>query len=64
MHRIVIPLLATLCLAQETRQATGVKVGEVTGSSAMVWMRVTAKPRATGRASSPAGARPMCCRRT
>jgi len=29
--------------AQETRQATGVKVGEVTETSAVVWMRMTAK---------------------
>lgn len=44
MHRaIAISLFATLCLAQETRQATGVKVGEVTENSVMVWMRVTAK---------------------
>jgi alkaline phosphatase D len=28
----------------ESRQATGVKVGEVTDTSAIVWMRVTAKP--------------------
>ena len=27
----------------ETRQATGVKVGEVTDTSAIVWMRVTEK---------------------
>src|SRR5262245_33566121 len=27
----------------ESRQATGVKVGEVTSSSAIVWMRVTAQ---------------------
>lgn len=30
-------------LAQESRQATGAKVGEVTDTSAIVWMRVTAK---------------------
>lgn len=29
--------------AQDSRQATGVKVGEVTDTSAIVWMRVTAK---------------------
>lgn len=29
-------------IAQETRQATGVKVGEITDTSAVVWMRVTA----------------------
>jgi len=29
--------------AQESRQATGVRVGEVTADSAIVWMRVTAK---------------------
>ncbi|MGE3806149.1 MAG: alkaline phosphatase [Gemmataceae bacterium] len=36
-------LLAGTALAQnKTRQATGVKVGEVTENSAIVWMRVTA----------------------
>ena len=40
--------VACLCLAwlplaaQESRQATGVRVGEVTPESALVWMRVTA----------------------
>ncbi len=40
------PLLALLlALApQEARQATGVKVGEVTDTSAIVWVRATAKP--------------------
>lgn len=40
-------LLWMACLAalpQESRQATGVKVGEVTENSAIVWMRVTARP--------------------
>jgi alkaline phosphatase D len=36
-------LLAPAGVAQETRQATGVKVGEVSENSAIVWMRVTAK---------------------
>lgn len=43
-----IVLLGTICTliagaapAQETRQATGVKVGEVSSDSAIVWMRVT-----------------------
>lgn len=36
-------LLSLPALAQETRQATGVKVGEVTDTSAIVWMRVTAR---------------------
>jgi alkaline phosphatase D len=36
-------LIFPLALAQESRQATGVKVGEVTENSAIVWMRVTAK---------------------
>ncbi len=40
-------LLAALgpaaALAQESRQATGVKVGEVTDTSAVVWMRLTAR---------------------
>ena len=35
--------MAGIASAQETRQATGVKVGEVTDTSAIVWMRVTAK---------------------
>lgn len=35
--------LALVALSQETRQATGVKVGEVTDSSAIVWLRVTAR---------------------
>ena len=35
--------LAGLAFSQEMRQANGVKVGEVTDSSAIVWMRVTAK---------------------
>src|SRR5262249_3288988 len=30
--------------AEASRQATGVKVGEVTDRSAIVWMRVTAQP--------------------
>lgn len=37
-------LLAASGPAQETRQATGVKVGEVTPDSAIVWMRLTAQP--------------------
>src|SRR5262249_12778814 len=47
--RFLLVSLATLALvvssapAQETHQATGVKVGEVTDTSAVVWMRVTAK---------------------
>src|SRR5262249_27585504 len=44
---LVLPLSLALAAvtgsAQEFRQATGVKVGEVTDSSAIVWMRVTAK---------------------
>jgi len=43
-------ILSPLCMTGEslpgddgTRQATGVKVGEVTETSAIVWMRVTAK---------------------
>ena len=34
-------LLPPVVLAQETHQATGVKVGEVTPDSAVVWMRLT-----------------------
>ena len=37
----VLVLLLPL-VAQDTRQATGVKAGEVTSDSAIVWMRVTA----------------------
>ncbi|GIW82411.1 MAG: alkaline phosphatase [Gemmatales bacterium] len=39
-----VTLLFAFCLAsfaEETRQATGVKVGEVTQTSAVVWMRLT-----------------------
>ncbi len=36
-------IIAPLCVGQETGQATGVKIGEVTGNSAIVWMRVTAQ---------------------
>jgi alkaline phosphatase D len=44
MRSIVIACLACLPLAsQDTRQATGVRVGEVTEDSAIVWMRVTAR---------------------
>src|SRR5262245_52076004 len=38
-----LPELATAQDAQGSRQATGVKVGEVTDRSAIVWMRVTAE---------------------
>jgi alkaline phosphatase D len=37
----IVPFVLLPCLAQETRQATGVKVGEVSQTSAIVWMRVT-----------------------
>ncbi len=45
MQRFAVCVLSlwTAALAQETRQATGVRVGEVTDRSAIVWMRVTAK---------------------
>ncbi len=38
--------LLVSCTARidELRQATGVKVGEVTDTSAIVWMRITKKP--------------------
>src|SRR5262245_39423592 len=39
----VLGLLALPNLAQESRQATGVKVGEVSDVSSIVWMRVTAE---------------------
>jgi len=35
-------VLATAAFGQETRQATGVKVGEVSPTSAIVWVRLTA----------------------
>ena len=44
MRSVVLACLLCLPLAaQESRQATGVRVGEVTPDSALVWMRVTAK---------------------
>ncbi len=51
-HLLGLGILAGLALlasctptprVDETRQATGVKVGEVTDTSAIVWMRVTEK---------------------
>ncbi len=51
--KVVCPVVVLLCIVlvssvqpaavEETRQATGVKVGEVTDTSAIVWMRLTAK---------------------
>ena len=35
---------ASLTVAAESHQATGVKVGEVTPSSALIWARLTAHP--------------------
>lgn len=58
---LAVALLFTAASAnsQETRQATGVKVGEVTDTSAIVWMRVTAKEKrnaeGTVRRQKPAG---------
>jgi alkaline phosphatase D len=56
----VLGLAAARLPAQETRQATGVKVGEVTDTSAVVWTRLTAKagrntdgPKHEGRAAEP-----------
>lgn len=40
---LVAGFVGSVSLAQETHQATGVKVGEVTDTSAIVWMRLTAK---------------------
>jgi alkaline phosphatase D len=40
---LVLSLAGLSSSAQESRQATGVKVGEVTDTSAIVWMRITAK---------------------
>ena len=47
---VLTGLFLACCLAQESRQATGVKIGEVTPDSAIVWMRVTrnAARNATG----------------
>src|SRR5262245_61654177 len=50
MQRALIAVLLTGLIvssspAQESRQATGVKVGEVTDTSAIVWMRVTANAK-------------------
>ena len=43
-HGLVLSiLLMSAASAQESRQASGVKVGEVTDSSAVVWVRHTAK---------------------
>ncbi|MBI1901011.1 MAG: alkaline phosphatase D family protein [Planctomycetia bacterium] len=69
MNRTSASLLAAACFlmlpvagrnapAQESRQATGVKVGEVTPDSAIVWMRATAKPgrNETGDVAGPEGA--------
>ncbi|MFN4259003.1 MAG: alkaline phosphatase D family protein [Gemmataceae bacterium] len=39
----LVGLVTAAMLAPESRQATGVKVGEVTDNAAIVWMRVTAK---------------------
>ena len=57
---IVLGLTAGPAAAQESRQATGVKVGEVTDTSAVVWVRLTAKagrntegPKRDGRAGEP-----------
>ena len=41
---LIISILASAALAQETRQAMGVKVGEVTDRSAIVWIRLTENP--------------------
>ncbi|HLF95116.1 MAG TPA: alkaline phosphatase D family protein [Planctomycetota bacterium] len=46
-------LLLALLLQAETRQATGVKIGEVTDTSALVWMRVTAKAAREADGSCP-----------
>jgi len=44
MRPVFLTLLVCLPLtAQQSRQATGVRVGEVTTDSAIVWMRVTAQ---------------------
>jgi alkaline phosphatase D len=42
---ILLALAATLAPGQEARQATGVKIGEVTPDSAIVWMRLTQNPK-------------------
>ncbi len=54
MRAFLALLLATVWLctaygrAQDSRQATGVKVGEVTDTSAIVWMRLTAAAERKG----------------
>lgn len=42
---VLLPLVVQPALTQEARQATGVKVGEVSIDSAIIWMRVTAHSR-------------------
>jgi alkaline phosphatase D len=42
--RTVVLLTGSLAWGQVSHQATGVKVGEVSSDSALVWMRVTANP--------------------
>jgi len=57
----VVPLLILTLpavSAQESRQATGVKVGEVTDASAIVWMRVTAKAARNPEQKPPAEGEP------
>src|SRR5262245_33996926 len=46
-----LPALTAAQQAQGSRQATGIKVGEVTDSSAIVWMRLTtqAGPNTSGK---------------
>ena len=45
MKTIAILILSTLPLLAAPFQATGFKVGEVTSNSAIVWTRLTAKPK-------------------
>ena len=40
---LLLTFLVQIAQAAETRQATGVKVGEVSGTSAIVWVRLTAE---------------------
>ena len=45
---IALFALISVCSAQSDRQCTGVRVGEVTPTSAIIWARLTSKPRRTG----------------
>jgi alkaline phosphatase D len=55
---LAAPVLVLVALAGQTpesRQATGVKVGEVTDTSAVVWARLTARSERNGTGDEPRG---------